>query len=205
MHVVQEYKTYYADSLIHISPVAREAYDEIIDAIGHMVGQINNSQKHINSVTPIKEGLVSLLSENYGWTKEWHLSTVSGEVDPEERRSRRKGSGGGIDVYKEFVQGEFSFNVGLEFETGNVASVHRSLNKLSLGVDAHELDLMVLVLPVFNLSYYLTDRSANYEEIAGYFRLYNNRPFIAFGFDAEEYDPSFPVFEKGNDGNHKRV
>lgn len=201
MHVVKEYKSYLANSLIHISPIASEAYHEIIDAIGHMVGQINNSAKHVNSVTPIKEGLVNLLHDNYGWTKEWHLSTVSGEP---EQRSRKKGTGGGIDVYKEFIQGQFSFNVGLEFETGNVASVHRSLNKLTLGVDAHELDLMVLVLPVYNLSYYLTDRSANYEEIEAYFRLYENRAFIAFGFDAEEYSDQFPIFAKGNDGNHKK-
>lgn len=201
MHVVKEYKTYLANSLIQISPVAAAAYQEIIEAIGHMIGQINNSKKHANSVTPIKAGLVNLLHDSYGWKKEKQLKSLSGDL---EQRERKKGVGGGIDVYKEFVQGQFSFNVGLEFETGNVASVHRSLNKMALGVDSHELDLMVLVLPVYNLSYFLTDRSANYEEIEAYFKLYENRPFIAFGFEAEKYGPQFEIFEKGNDGNHKK-
>lgn len=204
MHVVKEYRSFSADKLISIAPIAKQAYTEIVTAIGNMVGKINNSEKYINSVSPIKNGLINLLHDEYGWEKEKHLMALTGEGNTGSTNKRRKGSGGGIDVYKEFSQDEFSFRVGIEFETGNVASVHRSLNKLSLGEKNKELDLIVLVLPVFDLSYYLTDRVANYEEIERYFPLFEDRPFIAFGFDAEEYSPDFPIFVKGNDGNSKK-
>ena len=61
---------------------------------------------------------------------------------------------------------------------------------------------MFLVLPVYDLAQYLTDRCANYEEIETYFPLYEEEAFIALGFEADDYSPDYPIFEKGNDGNH---
>ena len=59
MHVVKKFLTYTAEQMIRVSSVASHAYDEVLDAIGNMVGNINNSQKKINSVTPIKSGLIN--------------------------------------------------------------------------------------------------------------------------------------------------
>lgn len=98
---------------------------------------------------------------------------------------------------------DYKFRVGIEFETDNVASVHRSINELAMGLQSRELDMIFLILPVFNLAQYLTDRVANYEEIEVYFPLLKDKPFIALGFDAENYSPDFPIFEKGKDGNAK--
>lgn len=202
MHVEKQHLTYTAEQMIKISSVARSAYDEVLEAISNMVGNINNSQKKINSVTPIKAGLIKLLHDNYQWETEHHLQALRDNVPSSSDDSKRKrGQGGGIDVYKEFDFQGYMFRVGIEFETGNVASVHRSLNKLSMGIQSRELDLIFLILPIFNLAQYLTDRVANYEEIEAYFPLFSEKPFIALGFEAENYSPEFPIFEKGKDGN----
>lgn len=202
MHVEKQHLTYTAEQMIKISSVAKNAYDEILEAINNMVGNINNSQKKINSVTPIKAGLIKLLHENYQWETEHHLQVLRDNApSSSDDNKRKRGQGGGIDVYKEFNFQGYMFRVGIEFETGNVASVHRSLNKLSMGIQSRELDLIFLILPVFNLAQYLTDRVANYEEIEAYFPLFSEKPFIALGFEAENYSPEFPVFEKGRDGN----
>lgn len=206
MHVEKQYLSYSAEQMIKISPVAKAAYDEILEAIGNMVGSINNSKKKANSVSPIKSGLVNLLHENYHWEKEHHLRVLKDNTpNSEDGGKRKRGQGGGIDIYKEFNIDGYIFRVGIEFETGNVASVHRSINKLCMGLQSHELDMIFLILPVFNLSQYLTDRVANYEEIEAYFPLFSEKTFAALGFDAECYSPDFPLFEKGKDGNASKA
>ncbi len=42
--------------------------------------------------------------------------------------------GGPIDVYKEFYHEGEVIRAGLEFETGNISSAHRSMNKLCIGI-----------------------------------------------------------------------
>jgi len=152
---------------------------------------INNSYKNCNGVVPIKEKCYICLEDKYNWYREKPLKSFSSK-------------GGPIDVYKEFKNDNDQFNVGLEFETGNISSAHRSMNKLSLAIEMHELQLASLMLPINKLSYYLTDRVSNYEELEPYFHLLNNRAFIILGFDAEDYNPSVPLLPKGRDGMSDR-
>ena len=112
--------------------------------------------------------------------------------------------GGPIDVYKEFTSTREELKVGLEFETGNISSAHRSLNKLAVGIKHSEIQLAILLMPVKRLSYYLTDRVSNYEELKPYFCLVDDYPFIFIGFDVERYSENVPFLPKGNDGMSKR-
>ena len=113
--------------------------------------------------------------------------------------------GGPIDVYKEFITGHSFFRAGLEFETGNISSAHRSMNKLCVGIKKGELDLAMLMMPTKNMSFYLTDRVSNYEELEPYFLLLDEVPFVVFGFDAEEYSVDAPLLPKGKDGMSPRT
>lgn len=80
------------------------------------------------------------------------------------------------------------------------------MNKLTLGLKNRDLDLAVLIMPVHHLSYYLTDRVSNYEELEPYYSLVDNFPFVFLGFEAEDYDPSYPSLDKGKDGmSHRSV
>lgn len=192
MHISKSYITDAAHTIINSSALAAQAYQEVELSINNMIGNINNSAKNCNGVVPVKEGCYQLLEEKYGWFREKPLDTFQEK-------------GGPIDVYKEFVSSTEVIKVGLEFETGNISSAHRSMNKLALGITNHELDLAILLMPIHALSYYLTDRVSNYEELQPYFSLVSHYPFIFLGFDAENLSPSYPYLPKGKDGMSSRA
>jgi len=191
MHIEELFITASAQHLLETNHLAKIAFDEISDAVCSMVHTINSSEKNCNGVVPVKEPCYRMLEEHYGWYREKPLNVLSEK-------------GGPIDVYKAFYSSHDSFYVGIEFETGNISSAHRAMNKLNLGIYNNELDLAVLIMPMHRLSYYLTDRVSNYEELAPYFSLVKNSPFIMIGFDVEEYSLAIPCLPKGSDGMSKR-
>ncbi|WP_246064977.1 restriction endonuclease [Melghirimyces algeriensis] len=154
---------------------------------------LNNSKKNLNGVVPIKDQCYKELEITYDWYREKPLNILT-----------QKKKGGPIDVYKEFKGDGRVVRVGLEFETGNISSAHRSMNKLLLGMNHQELELGVILMPVYALSYYLTDRVSNYEELEPYFELAEYTPFIFIGFNANQFDPSVEAIPKGKDGMSKR-
>jgi hypothetical protein len=192
MHISKSYITVPARKLKNTSLLAARAYDEIELSINNMIGDINNSTKNCNGVVPVKEGCYQLLEEKYGWYREKPLNTFSEK-------------GGPIDVYKEFESDHEFLRVGLEFETGNISSAHRSMNKLALGIRNNDLDFAVLMMPIHDLSYFLTDRVSNYEELEPYYPLVEEYPFIFLGFDAENYGVDYPLLPKGRDGMSDRA
>ncbi len=62
----------------------------------------------------------------------------------------------------------------LEWETGNISSSHRALNKMGLGLIRRTLIGGTLVVPTRALYQYLTDRVGNYDELAPYFDLWRS-------------------------------
>ena len=188
-----------ADYLIQTNDLAHQAFIEIEDSIllnctddsGKFT--INSSEKNCNGVVPIKEGIYRRLEINYEWFREKPLAYFEDAQ-----------KGGPIDVYKEFGDWAHPFNVGLEFETGNISSAHRSMNKLCMGIKHGDLQMAFLILPIKRLAYYLTDRVSNYEELAPYFGLLDDFPIVVFGFDADRYNPTVPLLAKGRDGMSKR-
>ena len=197
MHIAKSYISPSAQMLLSTNPNAQHALQEISDSITSMTNCINNtftincSSKNCNGVVPIKEKCYICLENTYNWYREKPLKSFPSK-------------GGPIDVYKEFSSNTHPFNVGLEFETGNISSAHRSMNKLSLALQTNELQLAVIILPVHKLSYYLTDRVSNYEELEPYFALLHDRAFIVLGFDAESYSANAPLLPKGRDGMSTR-
>lgn len=61
------------------------------------------------------------------------------------------------------------------------------------------------MMPVHNMSYFLTDRVSNYEELEPYFPLLEEYPFVVFGFNADKYDSNAPLLPKGKDGMSHRT
>lgn len=191
MHIEKQYITERAKRLLRCNNFAALAYKQIQDSVCSMVDSINCSEKNYNGVVPLKEPCYKTLEETYGWYREKPLDILSEK-------------GGPIDVFQLFQDDHNIFRVGLEFETGNISSAHRSMNKLSLGISASEIDMAVLLMPMHKLSYYLTDRVSNYEELEPYFPLIKDVPFIVIGFDVEDYSTSVDGLSKGKDGMSKR-
>lgn len=162
---------------------------------GHDIFILNNTEKNCNGVVPVKERCYQILENEYGWYREKPLSYFHDNAQ----------KGGPIDVYKEFCQGGNVLYAGLEFETGNISSAHRSMNKLCIGIVKGEIAIAFLMMPIKAMSFYLTDRVSNYEELEPYFLLLDNTPFVVFGFDAEEYSTDVPLLPKGKDGMSPRT
>ncbi|MHB8394398.1 MAG: PDDEXK family nuclease [Candidatus Dormibacteria bacterium] len=92
-----------------------------------------------------------------------------------------------------------------EWETGNISSSHRALNKMALAMLEKRLSGGVLVLPTRALYRYLTDRIGNYEEIEPYFRVWASLPidsgFLAvIGVEHDRTSQQVGRIPKGTDG-----
>jgi hypothetical protein len=112
-----------------------------------------------NGVTPIKLGLMQELREQ-GWELEVPLDIAivhrPGKLDAVLRTSHGP--------------------VALEWETGNISSSHRALNKMALGLMKGVLACGILVVPSRALYRYLTDRIGNFDELAPYLEVWKSLP-----------------------------
>ena len=94
---------------------------------------------------------------------------------------------------------------GIEWETGNISSSHRALNKLAMGLLNGFLIGGILITPTRNMYVYLTDRVGNFEELSPYFPIWKSLP-ISEGFLAviavehEDVSKNVPKFRKGTNG-----
>lgn len=66
--------------------------------------------------------------------------------------------------------------IAVEWETGNISSSHRSMNKLTMLVSTGLLSAGVLVVPSRKQYVYLTDRIGNVKELEPYFGLWRSVP-----------------------------
>jgi hypothetical protein len=141
-----------------------------------------------NGVKPIKNACMSHL-KSVGWLLEQRLPVIPG-IRP-----------GPIDAVKQCGASKFA----LEWETGNISSSHRAINKMVLGMLERSLVGGVLVLPSRDMYNYLTDRVGNFQELSPYFPMWR-RFNIKDGYLAiieVEHDvlsPSAPLIPKGTDG-----
>jgi hypothetical protein len=141
-----------------------------------------------NGVVPIKKGLINRLRTE-GWAFEQVLD-VTLEKSP-----------GGLDASIRLPSG----TVGVEWETGNVSSSHRAINKMATYLLKGGLVAGILVLPTRKLARYLTDRIGNFPELIPYFDLWRSIPvaegvleIVAIEHDATSLN--VPRIPKGTDG-----
>lgn len=95
--------------------------------------------------------------------------------------------------------------IAVDWETGNISSSHRSMNKLTLLLKTQVISAGVLVVPSRKLYVYLTDRIGNIQEIKPYFELWKAVPcrngvleIVVIEQDAVSED--VPRIPKGTDG-----
>lgn len=144
-----------------------------------------------NGVRPIRDAFVLAMSER-GWQSEAPFPVKS-----------EPGSGGfgGTDAAKLLDIGLFM----VEWETGNISSSHRSMNKMALALQQGVACAGVLIVPSTKLARFLTDRIGNDRELRPYLRLWSAIPveagylgIIVVEHDDESFD--VPRIRKGTDG-----
>ncbi|MFA6104092.1 MAG: hypothetical protein WCV67_13800 [Victivallaceae bacterium] len=141
-------------------------------------------EKKANGVKPIKELFIAHLKEK-GWKLE-HSNADAVYLDDNNQ------------------------NVAVEWETGNISSSHRSINRLMLGMINQKWIAGVLVVPSRKLYPYLTDRIGNYQELEQYFSIYQDHNKVPQGYLAifeiehDNEDENVPAIPKGTDGRALR-
>lgn len=117
--------------------------------------------------------------------------------------------------------GEFDFaaigasgtKTAIEWETGNISSSHRSLNKLTIALSTGQISAGVLIVPSRLLYSFLTDRIGNINELSPYLRFWSQcQSQVIHGLlaitvvehDRQTDDPTHPLLPRGKDGNADR-
>ena len=141
-----------------------------------------------NGVAPIKLGLMKELKRQ-GWGLEQPLGIAIVKKP------------GKLDAVLRTSYGP----VALEWETGNISSSHRALNKMALGLLKGVLACGILVVPSRELYKYLTDRIGNMDELEPYLDLWRCIPCAAGVLEivAIEHDATstnVPRIPKGTSG-----
>jgi hypothetical protein len=68
--------------------------------------------------------------------------------------------------------GPNGLHVAIEWETGNISSSHRSLNKLAIAVKSGQIHAGLMIVPSRALYEHLTDRIGNINELSGYLSMW---------------------------------
>ena len=126
-----------------------------------------------NGVVPLKQQFLRAMTANEGWASEGNLRKMRNQIPPQliEYPS--------IKPYSEPISsrfGNFDFitktsgglSAAIEWETGNISSSHRSVNKLVAALTVGAIAVGVLIVPSRDLYKHLTDRIGNISELSGY-------------------------------------
>ncbi|MDY7220680.1 PDDEXK family nuclease [Halalkalibacterium halodurans] len=173
-------------------------FDKIMDNIEDAIRAIKNpkesdgfflyDKKQGSGVKPIKDAFIEKLN-TLGWEDETIVQNPS--------IKKRK-----IDSSLQLSNGQY---FGVEWETGNISSSHRAINRLKKGMLEGDLAGGILVLPSRKMYYYLTDRIGNYQELEPYFDVMGDTAEIKglLGVIEIEHDgvgQDIPAIKKGTDG-----
>jgi hypothetical protein len=155
---------------------------------------------HMNGVLPIKQGFTSYLFER-GWVLEFRNTSKNGEATP-----------GAFDCHYTFPDSD-TLPFAVEWETGNVSSSHRAINRLAVGIRNGNISGGILVLPTGAMKKIITDRIGNSPELGPYLGLWSDSfdrlaptPYYLGIIDVEQDDESseVPYISKGTDGRALR-
>lgn len=171
-----------------------------------------------NGVKPIKAQFQDRMKQLPQWNTEHPLSLdkhiersvgVSWKTYPSLKPFAEKlhSKVGNLDFWG-IVQGQ---RVAIEWETGNISSSHRSLNKLCLALLAGLLDACVLIVPSRSFYECLTDRIGNWRELSPYLGFWKSigelgikRGLLAISIVEHDElvanDRQFPFIPSGTDG-----
>jgi hypothetical protein len=168
---------------------------EVREAIDHVEwpagsgGFVLNPTPEGSGVVPIKQAFQLNLKER-GWTLE-------AAVFP-------RGGPGKVDAAKQTGQ---HITV-VEWETGNISSSHRALNKMTLALMSGFAHQGLLVMPTRAMARYLTDRIGNLEELAPYFPVFKRTDvpgrLTILVVQHDRIDAVVPRIAKGTDGRALR-
>lgn len=167
-----------------------------------------------NGVVYLKRRFFQHMVTTEGWRKEVEFNLSQGRAATEVRVYPGK------KTYREPVTSKFGgfdfltvasggVHVAIEWETGNISSSHRAVNKLAIALVNGAIQAGVLIVPSRELYAHLTDRIGNIGELSGYLPMWKSlgagvrRGLLAISVvehDALTDDFAFPYLTVGSDG-----
>ena len=201
-----------------------ESYVRSILSIDHPPGagslrlrrkvQLTNKQWKRNGVRYLRSRFLDHMKGAEHWQAEGGVDLGRGRAQPPIRLYPS------LEAYREPVTsdfGRFDFvttarngtKIAMEWETGNISSSHRSMNKLAIALGNGIVQVGVLIVPSRDLRQHLTDRIGNIGELSGYLSMWEGlksgvtRGLLAVTVvehDALTDDTAVPYLPAGNDG-----
>jgi hypothetical protein len=176
-----------------------------------------DSQWERNGVKYLRNRFVDHITQVQGWKPEGVVSLSRDRDQPPIRlfpsgkayREPITSNFGGFDLVTHAPNGT---RVAIEWETGNISSSHRSMNKLAIALRNEIIEVGVLIVPSRDTYEHLTDRIGNISELSGYLAMWEElkssvkRGLLAISVvehDELTTDTSFPYLPAGNDGRAK--
>lgn len=203
------------------------SYTAAIASIDHIKGsgsltlrrkvRLPNNQWTRNGVGYLRSRFLDFMLETEGWRAEGLVNLARDRDQPpiklyptgESYREPITSDFGGFDFVTTARNGT---KIAIEWETGNISSSHRSMNKLSIALAKGLVDVGVLILPSRQLYEHLTDRIGNIGELSGYLSMWEGlKSTVERGLlvitvvehDALTDNPEFPFLPVGRDGRAK--
>lgn len=155
-----------------------------------------NPTRKGNGVRPIKDGFTEYL-KGRGWEMEYRPAA----------RKQGAPTPGAFDCHLDF-EDRYARPFAVEWETGNISSSHRAINRLAVGILNDNISAGILVVPSQDMYPYLTDRIGNFRELQPYLKLWEQfdrllaLPYY-LGIIVVEQDTlstEVPTIAKGTDG-----
>jgi hypothetical protein len=165
-----------------------ESYIRAIASIEHPRGsgsltlrrkvRLPNKQWKRNGVGYLRKEFLAFMRNNEGWEAESDVALSRDRKQPplllypsmEKYREPITSGFGGFDF---MVKAENGMRVAIEWETGNISSSHRSMNKLAIALSNGLMEVGVLIVPSRALYEHLTDRIGNIGELSGYLAMWD--------------------------------
>ncbi len=141
--------------------------------------------------------------------KQTRLIPLSDERENLIEQANKKGWGK-IDFLRKITVNNVNFTFVVEWDTGNVSSSHRAINKIISALYFSNTIGGIIIVPMKAFAKFLTDRVSNYEEIVPYFPFWalqewHNRFNYGYlevvGILHEDEDRAVKYLPKGKDGN----
>jgi hypothetical protein len=173
-----------------------------------------DGQWNRNGVGYLKRKFLEHMVNTEGWKAEVGFSLGKNRAPPTLKLYPS------LQAYQEPITSEFGDfdlvttapdgrRVAIEWETGNISSSHRSMNKLAIALGTGDVQAGILIVPSRELYEQLTDRIGNIGELSGYLSMWKDLdPRVYHGVlaisvvehDSVTDEADFPYLPSGNDG-----
>lgn len=171
-----------------------------------------------NGVNYLRSRFLQYMKDPGGWESEGVVSLARDRDQPaislypsgEAYREPITSDFGGFDFV---TTGPHGTRIAIEWETGNISSSHRSMNKLAIALGNGIVEVGVLIVPSRALYEHLTDRIGNIGELSGYLSMWEGlkstvtRGVLAITVVEHDElidDLNFPYLPVANDGRAKQ-